>query len=116
MYEGRTAAEPGIVFGHENILCGYELDGCSFVLKDGLPIPTGEDGTDINFEIISIANASLGEHKQSKIKGRLPDFDLSIVTDRIHGKDNDFNRAKALRGFGTMGTFKKGKGLVNNLQ
>ena len=31
---------------------GYECDGCVFTYRDGLPYPTGEDGTPSSFEIL----------------------------------------------------------------
>jgi hypothetical protein len=31
---------------------GYECDGCVFTYRDGLPVPTGEDGTPPSFEIL----------------------------------------------------------------
>ena len=37
---------------------GYECDGCDFTYRDGLPYPTGEDGTPANFEILGSAPAA----------------------------------------------------------
>jgi hypothetical protein len=36
---------------------GYECDGCELVWKDGLPFPTGTDGTPKDFEVIATAPA-----------------------------------------------------------
>ena len=102
----------GDVFGQENILCGYEMDGCDYTIQDGLPVPTGEDGTSLDFEIIATAPASLGEPEDTKLQGRLGNFDDSFVAKRIFGADTKENRDRARRGQATMGTFKKGRGEV----
>ena len=39
-------------------LVGYECDGCEFTYRDGLPHPTGEDGTPLDFEILGTAPAA----------------------------------------------------------
>jgi len=102
----------GDVFGQDTVLCGYELDGCVYTIRDGLPVPTGEDGTSLDFEIIATAPASLGESENTELKGRLGYFDASYVAERIYGADTKENRDRARRGQGTMGTFKKGRGEV----
>jgi hypothetical protein len=45
--------------GAKDKIVGYECDGCQFTLKDGLPVPTGKDGTPRNFEIIATAPSGL---------------------------------------------------------
>lgn len=40
-------------FGGKDTIVGYECDGCEFTLKDGLPVPTGRDGTPSNFQILA---------------------------------------------------------------
>jgi len=42
----------GDVLGAEATVVGYECDGCVFTYRDGLPYPTGEDGTPDTFEIL----------------------------------------------------------------
>jgi hypothetical protein len=41
----------GDVLGAGATVVGYECDGCVFTYRDGLPYPTGEDGTPSTFEI-----------------------------------------------------------------
>jgi hypothetical protein len=48
-------------FGGDKTIVGYECDGCEFTSADGLPVPTGRDGTPKNFEILATAPASWGE-------------------------------------------------------
>jgi hypothetical protein len=42
----------GDVLGVGATVVGYECDGCVFDYRDGLPYPTGEDGTPATFEIL----------------------------------------------------------------
>ena len=42
----------GDVLGAPATVVGYECDGCVFTYRDGLPYPTGEDGTPPTFEIL----------------------------------------------------------------
>lgn len=42
----------GDVLGADATVVGYECDGCVFTYRDGLPYPTGEDGTPAGFEIL----------------------------------------------------------------
>jgi hypothetical protein len=42
----------GDVLGAGATVVGYECDGCVFTYRDGLPYPTGEDGTPATFEIL----------------------------------------------------------------
>ena len=42
----------GDVLGAAATVVGYECDGCVFTTRDGLPYPTGEDGTPSTFEIL----------------------------------------------------------------
>lgn len=51
MFEG-TGLGYGDVLGAGTTVVGYECDGCAFTYRDGLPHPTGEDGTPDSFEIL----------------------------------------------------------------
>lgn len=47
-------------FGGKQTVVGYECDGCEFERRDGLPFPTGRDGTPSDFEILATAPAMWG--------------------------------------------------------
>jgi hypothetical protein len=47
-----TGLSYGEVLGSNATVVGYECDGCAFTYRDGLPFPTGEDGTPATFEIL----------------------------------------------------------------
>jgi hypothetical protein len=54
---GGTALERGADFGGKDDIVGYECDGCEMEMRDGLPYPTGRDGTPTNFVILATAPA-----------------------------------------------------------
>lgn len=51
LFDG-TGLGYGDVLGAAATVVGYECDGCEFTYRDGLPYPTGGDGTPVNFEIL----------------------------------------------------------------
>jgi hypothetical protein len=59
VFEG-TGLRDGEEFGGGSTIIGYETDGCLYEMgPDGLPRPTGADGTPLNFAILAQAPASL---------------------------------------------------------
>ncbi len=52
VFEG-TRLKAGDMFGGPSTIVGYECDGCYFTERDGLPFPTGEDGTPKDFTILA---------------------------------------------------------------
>jgi hypothetical protein len=56
VFEG-TEAVYGDVIGGAAVTVGYECDGCEFTMRDGLPYPTGADGTPADFEILGLVPA-----------------------------------------------------------
>ena len=84
----------GDVLGTEHKIVGYECDGCRFVLKNGRPVPTHEDGTPSSFEIVASAPA------------RLWDSDLKFASQSLFGDDehhNLFTHGAAVMGVYTQG-------------
>jgi hypothetical protein len=53
MFDG-TEIDYGDVLGASATTVGYECDGCEYTVVDGLPVPTGNDGTPENFEILAM--------------------------------------------------------------
>ena len=56
LFEG-TNLKQGDDFGGKDTIVGYECDGCEMSVRDGLPYPTGRDGTPTNFVILATAPA-----------------------------------------------------------
>jgi N,N-dimethylformamidase beta subunit-like, C-terminal len=52
-----TGLKRGDVFGGKDTVVGYECDGCELSWKDGLPHPTGRDGTPATFEVLATCAA-----------------------------------------------------------
>lgn len=52
IFEG-TNLKRGDAFGDKDTIVGYECDGCEYAMENGLPVPTGSDGTPKNFEILA---------------------------------------------------------------
>jgi N,N-dimethylformamidase beta subunit-like, C-terminal len=56
LFDG-TGVAYGDVLGAAGTVVGYECDGCDFATVDGLPVPTGSDGTPASFVIAASAPA-----------------------------------------------------------
>lgn len=52
-----TGVKRGDKFGDKDTIVGYECDGCELTWTDGLPAPTGKDGTPANFEVVATCPA-----------------------------------------------------------
>lgn len=52
-----TKLTRGASFGGKDTIVGYECDGCELTWKDGLPYPTGRDGTPRTFAVLATAPA-----------------------------------------------------------
>lgn len=52
-----TDLKSGDKFGGPHTIVGYECDGCEMEWREGLPFPTGRDGTPRDLEIIATAPA-----------------------------------------------------------
>jgi hypothetical protein len=57
LFDG-TGIGYGDLLGAASTVVGYECDGCDFTYRDGLPYPTGVDGTPDGFEILGTAPAA----------------------------------------------------------
>jgi hypothetical protein len=57
LFDG-TGIGYGDLLGASSTIVGYECDGCDFTYRDGLPCPTGVDGTPASFEILGTAPAA----------------------------------------------------------
>jgi hypothetical protein len=93
IFEG-TELQWGDVLGAQHKIVGYECDGCEFVLKDGLPVPTHRDGTPQGFEILASAPA------------RLWDSDLEFASKSLFGDSE--HKDRFTHGAATMGIYTRG--------
>ena len=104
----------GDLLGAEPVVVGYECDGCALTLRDGLPEPTGEDGTPAGFEVLGTAPAHLWETAEGLASGLPDDYvgELNWVAERLAGADTDANRRRFALGRAVLGTFERGRGAV----
>lgn len=49
------------MFGHEDNIFSFEVDGLSYTFKDGLPVPVGDDGCPPGLEIVAMGWATMAE-------------------------------------------------------
>ena len=104
----------GDVLGRAGTVVGYECDGCDYNMRDGVPVPSGVDGTHESFEILGVAPAHLWE--TSEVPGVISDDyaigELNWVAERLAGEDTSENRSRFTDGTAILGTFRRGKGEV----
>jgi hypothetical protein len=95
VFEG-TGLRRGDKLGGKNRIIGYECDGCDLEYRDGLPYPTGQDGTPESLEVLATAPAGLSDADDS----------LAILTNAIYGE----NSGKMLPhpGAAVMGIYTRG--------
>lgn len=112
-------AETGLSYGDQlgadHSVVGYECDGCALTLRDGLPYPTGEDGTPADFEIIGIAPVALWTVELAP-EGFYPEgsvSDLELVCQQVAGKRDEATLRRFAHGHAVMGSYsRKGGGTV----
>ena len=56
--EGSDLYFGDLIGGRPDCIAAYEIDGCDFTMRDGLPYPTGKDGAPANLTIIAMAPVS----------------------------------------------------------
>jgi hypothetical protein len=110
LFEG-TGLRYGDQFGCIPVIVGYEADGCAMTLENNLPVPTGEDGTPVDMEILATSPARLwsGLSTPPDLPPRLvqPDMpsDLEYAAMRLFGEWSDENTAKLGAGNAVLGVF-----------
>ncbi len=80
-----TGLKRGDEFGGKSTIVGYECDGCQLEWRDGLPYPTGKDGTPKTFSVLGTAPAKWhpddSEWYERWEKGRIGNAVLGIYQD-----------------------------------
>lgn len=107
----------GLVFGDllgaESVIVGFEADGCEIAYRDGLPYPTGSDGTPTDFEIVATSPVEpLDRYSGPR---PIPDeqpSEMEFIAWRVFGDADPANQARIAHGHCVMGTFTRGAGTV----
>ena len=111
-FEGLGLARESVV-GAEPVVVGYECDGCELRGEDGLPYPTGRDGTPKGFVVLATAPAHLWEASERPAAlANVGPAELNWVAARLGGADTPENRALFAEGTCVMGGFERGRGEV----
>ncbi len=96
----------GDVLGAAATLVGYECDGCDFTYRDGLPYPTGSDGTPGSFEILGTAPAA---HFTRTTAARPPKADepseIEFIASRLFDARDEASVARIAAGHAVLGTY-----------
>lgn len=101
----------GDLFGARDAIAVYELDGCEMTLsqEDGLPVPTGRDGTPEDFTILATAPARL--HSRDELSSRYRPAergDLEATAVAVFGDDSPAHVARLAHNHAVMGTYTRG--------
>lgn len=93
----------GDVLGADPVVVGYECDGCALALQDGLPVPTGEDGTAPDFTVLATAAAHLWATDE-RPDALPPDTgELNWIAARLGGGDTPEARRRFASGRAVLG-------------
>jgi N,N-dimethylformamidase beta subunit-like, C-terminal len=105
IFEG-TGLGYGDVLGAGATTVGYECDGCVFTYRDGLPYPTGEDGTPPTFEILGTCPT---QHFTRETAPRPPKPDepseLEYIASRIFGTRDPEAMERIRHGHAVLGAW-----------
>ena len=104
----------GDVFGAEARIFGYEVDGVDYTFRDGLPYPTGKDGTPASVEILAMTPAVMGEAPLEgyTLRAYVGAHDWYEKAEMIHGVADEETLAKSYHGSGMMVAMRRGRGEV----
>jgi hypothetical protein len=104
----------GDILGEAGHVFGYEVDGLDYVIRGGLPEPTGIEGTPDGLTILALGLSSLVEESADlPAEGRfLSDEDGRFCAEVLIGRDDAAALDKVKRGAGMIVTFPRGAGEV----
>jgi hypothetical protein len=105
LFEG-TGIAYGDVLGASATVVGYECDGCAFTMQDGLPVPTGEDGTPLDFQILGTAPATHFT-RTTALRPPAPDepSELEFIAARLLGTRDPAATERIARGHAVLGSY-----------
>lgn len=105
LFEG-TGLGYGDVLGAGATVVGYECDGCAFTYRDGLPYPTGEDGTPPTFEILGTCPV---QHFTRETASRPPrpgePSELEYIASRVFGTREPEAMERIRHGHAVLGAY-----------
>ncbi len=112
LFEG-TDLEYGDLLGAGATVVGYECDGCDFTYRDGLPYPTGTDGTPEGFEILGTSPAASFTRETAARPpkpGQLSELEFDAW--RLFGNHERAATDRLANGHAVLGTYTRGGTVV----
>lgn len=111
----QTELEYGDVLGAASTIVGNESDGCDYTYRDGLPYPTGLDGTPEGFTILATAPASLHDRRTSvrPVPDGVPS-ELEHVAGRVLGSSAPEACERLAHGLAVLGLYTRGGTVVTS--
>lgn len=106
----------GDQFGSEANIFGYEVDGLDYVLRDGVPEPTYQDGAIKGTQILAMGlagNAEINHGNKGTVRYYGSDETRHIAKTR-YGELTSYTEAAAARGSGMVVLCPRGKGQIFN--
>ena len=101
-----TGIDYGDVLGSDATTVGYECDGCDYTVVDGLPHPTGSDGTPTDFQILGMVPAA---HFTRTTATRPPKphepSEIEFLAARLFDSRDDAAVARIAHGQAMLGTY-----------
>lgn len=101
----------GDLFGTRGTIAAYEVDGCEWTLspQDGLPRPTGRDGTPEDLTILATAPARLWSRDELPSRYRpLESGDLETAALAVFGDSAPEHITRLSHNHAVMGTYSRG--------
>jgi hypothetical protein len=95
---------------------GYEVDGCDYTFRNGLPYATGTDGAPIDLEILAMGVATTAEadHRNPGSVFFIGDLDARAIAYQRTRRTDEAAVDEARRGSGMVAYFERGRGSVFN--
>ena len=112
-FEG-TGLGYGDVLGAQSRIFAYEVDGLDYVIRQGLPYPSGEEQVPEGLEILGLGLASNDEVARGVAADELflGSEDCAFRAQLLHGEINAETMDLASRGSGMIVNFTRGRGEV----
>lgn len=104
----------GDILGADGHVFGYEVDGLDYVIRGGLPEPTGIEGTPDGLVILALGLSSLKEESDviAADDQFLSDDDARFAATTLIGDDSPASVDRVKRGCGMIVNFPRGRGEV----
>jgi hypothetical protein len=104
-----TGVGYGDLVGARPVVVGYECDGCDLTMRDGLPYPTGADGTPAELEILALSPATPFDRDNALrpvLEGELSEIEFNA--ERALGAHDPATVARLAHGHAVMGVHEPG--------